>query len=290
MKPTLIAYGTSTFAREVDTPQAHRLLDYAFARGIRMFDTAATYSAGSSELILGEWLRQNAGLRPQLTIATKMYPPYTAAAIENAWKEATPRLGLDVIDLFYLHKWDDTAATQEAVDALHRLVATGRVRQIGACNFTAVQLEQVLKLQANRSCTPFSWLQNNHNFAVREAAEDERRVCRGAGLKLATYSPLGAGFLLGKHRHGVEVGSRFALSPGHKDIYFLPECWKRLERLEAVAAEFGTSPALLGLAWAMSREGTDIVLVGARTCEQLDQAFDARALIGTPALGKLDAD
>jgi aryl-alcohol dehydrogenase-like predicted oxidoreductase len=285
-----LAYGTSTFAREVDSPQAHRLLDNAFSRGIRMFDTAATYSAGNSELILGDWIRQRAELRSQLTIATKMYPPFTADAIEKAWAEASDRLGLEVIDLFYLHKWDETAATMEAVEALHRLVVTGRVRQIGACNFTAAQLRHVLRIQANHGYTVFHWLQNNHNFAVREAGDDERRVCKEAGIKLVTYSPLGAGFLLGKHRLGVEVGSRFALSPGHKEIYFLPECWQRLERLEAVAAEVGSSPALLALAWAMSRAGTDVVLVGARTCEQLDQAFEARALVGTPALAKLDAD
>lgn len=255
-----------------------------------MFDTAATYSAGSSELILGAWLAQRTDLRPQLTIATKMYPPYTADAIEAAWRAASTRLGLAVIDLFYLHKWDDTAATPAAVQSLDRLVATGRVRQLGACNFTAAQLGQMLRLQAEHGCAPFHWLQNNHNFAVREAGAEERHLCQAAGIKLATYSPLGAGFLLGKHRHGVEVGSRFALSPGHKEIYFLPECWRRLERLESVAAEAGESPALLALAWAMSRPGTDVMLIGARNSAQLDQAFAAHALVNTPALAKLADD
>jgi aryl-alcohol dehydrogenase-like predicted oxidoreductase len=273
-----LGFGSSTFGREIDAPQAHRLLDLAWQRGIRHFDSAATYSAGKSEAILGGWLEAHPELRAELTVATKMYPPFTAENVEAALAASLARLRVDYVDVFYLHKWDPAADSVACWRALSHLVRSGRVRQIGACNFTAAQLEACLEHQTREDLVRFTWLQNNHNIAVREAAAKEREVCARNGVKLVTYSPLGAGFLTGKHRESVAPGSRFDVSPGHRDIYFTPDCWDRLAQLERTAKRVGIDQTLLALSWAIHQPGTDVVLIGARRAEQLDQAFAACGL------------
>src|SRR5204862_2036273 len=107
---------------------------------------------------------------------------------------------------------------------------------------------------------------------------------------IVTYSPLGAGFLTSKHQRGVEPGSRFALIPGHQRIYFHEAAWRRLARLEAVAARTGHSQAHLALAWALHQPGVASVLVGGRTPAHLDQALAAEAFDDPAIFAELEAD
>ncbi len=272
-----LGLGCATFGREIGPAAAFALLDHAFASGIVLFDTAATYSQGESERILGQWLAAHRRQREQMTVATKLYPPYTPENIRQAAAASAARLGVEVIDLFYLHKWDDTVDTPGALAALDGLVRTGRVRALGASNFTAAQLAPLLARQQAEGFAPFRALQNNHNLAVREVDAPLRDLCARHGLSLVTYSPLGAGFLTGKHRAGVQPGSRFALSPGHQDIYFQPEAKRRMEHLAAVAARTGHSAEHLALAWAMHQPGTGTVLIGGRGPAYIDQALAALA-------------
>ena len=278
-----LGLGCSTFGREVGVEPAFALLDHAVASGLTLLDTAATYSHGESERILGQWLAARRSQRARLTVATKMYPPYTPENIAAAAAASAARLGVEVIDLFYLHKWDATVDTPGALAALDRLVREGRVRALGASNFTAGQLAPLIERQEAKGFAPFRALQNNHNLAVREVDPAIRDLCARQGLAIVTYSPLGAGFLTGKHRAGVQPGSRFALSPGHQDIYFNPEAHRRLEKLAAVAARSGHSLSHLALAWAMHQPGTSCVLVGGRGPAYIDQALAALAF-NDPAL------
>ncbi|MBL9219706.1 MAG: aldo/keto reductase [Opitutaceae bacterium] len=270
-----LGLGCATVGREIGPAAAFALLDHALASGIVLFDTAATYSQGESERILGRWLAAHRGQRERLTVATKLYPPYTPENIRQAAAASAARLGVEVIDLFYLHKWDASVAAPGALAALDGLVRTGRVRALGASNFTAAQLAPLLARQQAEGFAPFRALQNNHNLAVREVDAPLRDLCARHGLGIVTYSPLGAGFLTGKHRAGVQAGSRFALSPGHQDIYFNPEAQRRLEKLAAVAARTGHSMSHLALAWAMHQPGT--VLIGGRGPANIDQALAALA-------------
>jgi len=272
-----LGLGCATFGREIGPEAAFALLDHAFAAGIVLFDTAATYSQGESERILGQWLASHRGQRDRLTVATKLYPPYTPENIRQAAAASAARLGVEIIDLFYLHKWDASVDTPGALAALDGLVRTGRVRALGASNFTAAQLAPLLARQQAEGFAPFRALQNNHNLAVREVDAPLRDLCARHGLGIVTYSPLGAGFLTGKHRAGVQAGSRFALSPGHQDIYFQPEAQRRLEKLAAVAARSGHSMSHLALAWAMHQPGARTVLIGGRGPANIDQAFAALA-------------
>ena len=250
-----IGLGCVTFGREIDEAASFALLDHAFARGVTHFDTAAAYGGGASETILGKWL---ASRKPEgITVATKILPPYDRIDITPSLR----RLGVDQIDLLYLHQWHDKAL--RAGDALEKLP----VKRFGASNVTLDQL---------RALGPrFRVIQNNHNLAVSDVTDALRDYCAANATAIVTYSPLGAGFLTGKHQNGVQAGSRFEIVPGHQNVYFHDAAYQRLARLEAIAKRTGHSQAHLALAWALHQPGIDTVLVGGRTPAHLDQAFAA---------------
>lgn len=269
-----IGLGCVTFGREIDEADAHVLLDHAYARGVNFFDTASAYSQGASESIIGRWI---ASRRPSVTVATKILPPYEPARIADVVGECSQRLGLAAIDLLYLHRWDATAESPSALAALDALVRAGKVRALGVSNYNLLQLETALALQEQHGLERFSVVQNNHNLAVSDVSANLRQFCAARKIAIVTYSPLGAGFLTGKHRNGVQPGSRFDLVPGHQDVYFHEEAYRRLARLESVAARTGHSQAHLAFAWALHQPGIASVLVGGRTPAHLDQALAALA-------------
>jgi aryl-alcohol dehydrogenase-like predicted oxidoreductase len=287
--PGPICLGSSTFGREIDQATAFTLMDHAQARGVKLFDTAATYSAGVSESIIGAWLSSRRPAAGAPAIATKLYPPYTSAAIDAGVAASAARLGVETIDLLYLHKWDDTAGTPDAVRALDRLVRSGRVRTLGVSNFTADRLQAVLTLQRQQGLAPCRVLQNNHNLAIRDFDAPLRELSATENVAVITYSPLGAGFLTGKHRNGVQPGSRFAIVPGHQNIYFQPLAEGRLNRLAELSARTGRPMAHLALVWALHQPGIASVLIGGRTTAHLDQAFAALADNDPQLLSALDA-
>lgn len=264
-----IGLGCVTFGREIDEAASFALLDHAWERGVRHFDTAAAYGGGASEMILGKWL---ASRKPEgITFATKILPPYDRVDITPSLK----RLGVDQIDLLYLHQWHETALQAESnLEGLP-------VKRLGVSNVT---LDQLCALGPR-----FSVIQNNHNLAVSDVTDALRDYCAAKGISIVTYSPLGAGFLTGKHQNGVQAGSRFEIIPGHQQVYFHGTAYQRLARLEAIAKRTGHSQAHLALAWALHQPGIDTVLVGGRTPAHLDQAFAALEFAGAAVLAELPA-
>ncbi len=285
-----ICLGGSTFGRENSEAASFALMDYAQTRAITLIDTAAMYAAGASEQIVGAWLASRQPKAGSLVVATKIYPPFTPDAIDTAVAASARRLGMETIDLLYLHKWDPAAETPEALNALDGLLKAGRVRSLGASNFNAAQLGKVLDLQAALGLMPFRVLQNASNLAVRDVDPPLRDLCAERGVAIVTYSPLGAGFLTGKHREGVVPGSRFAVAPGHQGVYFNPVCERRLARLTEVSTRTGHAMPHLSLAWALHHPGVASVLVGGRTTAQIDQAFAALALNEPGLFAELEAE
>lgn len=264
-----IGLGCVTLGREIDEAASFALLDHALERGVTHFDTASAYGGGASETILGKWLASRKP--PGITIATKILPPYDRIDLTPSLK----RLGVEQLDLLYLHQWHETAP--QAAAALEKLP----VKQLGASNFT---VEQLRAFDA-----PVHFIQNNHNLAVSDVTDTLRDYCAAHGIAIVTYSPLGAGFLTGKHRNGVQAGSRFAIIPGHQQIYFHDAAYQRLARLEAAARRTGHTQAHLALAWALHQPGIDTVLIGGRTPAHLDQAFDALKFADASVLTELTA-
>ena len=280
--------GCVTFGREIDRPAAFAMMEHATAHGITLFDTAAAYGGGASETIVGEWLAYS-GTRRRVTLATKILPPFSPASVDTAVSTSLQRLNVATIDQLFLHRWDPTAAEEATLRALDGWVSSGRVRTVGASNFSAPQLAATLALQTNFGVARFQVLQNIHNFAVRGIDEATRSLCTRHQIDIVTYSPLGAGFLTGKHEGGVQPGSRFDLIPGHQNVYFNDLARQRLARLKNVSARSGVPMPTLALAWAFRQPHTGTVLVGGRTPAQLDQALRAREFADVALLRELDA-
>ncbi len=288
-----IGCGCTTFGREIDEAAAHIFLDHAQANGITFLDTASAYGSGNgeSEAAIRSWLESRQPAANSVVIATKILPPYTPKEMQASVDLSLQRLGIEAIDLLYLHRHDDSADSVESLAALDALVRSGKVRSLGVSNYTQAQLKAAFALQDEHGLTRFAALQNNFNYAVRDVGPGYREYCDEQNVAVVTYSPLGAGFLTGKHkRESVESGSRFDIVPGHQDVYFHDEGWSRLARLEQIAADSGHSQAHLALAWAMHQPGIDSVLVGGRTPAHLDQALAAQAFDDAEIFAALDAE
>lgn len=283
----VFGFGSATFGREVGDAEAEGLLDHAFGLGIRHFDTAAAYAGGRAEEIVGGWLATR-GARGAVALATKVLPPYDPATLDAAIAACLRRLGVERVDILYLHRWDATAEADATLAALDAWVRRGAVAALGASNVPPATLLATVARQRALGLAPFRWVQSNQNYAVRDLPGPARAACRAAGIRVAGFSPLGAGFLTGKHAAGVVAGSRFAVAPAHQPIYFTPAGEARLAALRATAERHGTEPAALALAWAASRPDTDVVLLGARRPAHLDQAFAARASVPAAALAELE--
>src|SRR5690606_36105362 len=208
--PAALGLGCATFGREIDAAAAFAIMDHARERSIDHFDTAPSYGNGASERIVGQWLAsRSAGNATR--IATKVKPPYTAAALRESVDTSRRRLGRDRIDLLYLHQWDPTALNEEAVRTLASLVTAGVISTLGLSNVRLPELQAFGRRLAEFGPVSIGAIQNNHNFAVRGVDGALEEYCRSHAIDIVTYSPLAAGFLTGKHREGIQHGSRFQL-------------------------------------------------------------------------------
>ncbi len=285
-----IGLGTATFGREITQAEAFALMDHAQARGVNHFDTAAVYAKGESERIIGEWLESRRPAAGSVYIPTKAWFPYSAESIRASVEQSLRRLKVESLDFFYFHQWDETAADPAVLAVIERYIRDGTIRGLGASNFNVQQLERVIAAQKRAGYTPITALQNNNNYAVRDIDPPLRELCTRERIDIITFSPLGAGFLTGKHRQGVEPGSRFELVKGNSNIYFSDENWRRLDRLHTIAAKYSVSPAVLAMAWALHQPDITSVLVGGRTAAQFDQGFAGLELSDPEVLRELVND
>lgn len=272
-----IGLGCVTFGREIDEQSSLKMMDYAWSKGIDFFDTAAAYSNGASETIIGKWLSEHRELESSIILTTKILPPFTAETIEKSVNESLERLGTETIDILYLHRWDTSLETAGSLQALNDLITQGKIQALGASNFTFNQLLDVLELQNKNNFNRFRFVQNNHNLAVSDISIGFKKLCTQSNISIVTYSPLGAGFLTGKHLNGVKAGTRFDLIPGHKEVYFNEAAYARLKKLLEVAERTGYPPWHLALAWALHQSNVASVLIGGRTTAHIDQAIAALA-------------
>jgi aryl-alcohol dehydrogenase-like predicted oxidoreductase len=279
LRVSAIGLGGATFGREIDERAAFEVLDRALERGVTLFDTAAAYSNGASETIVGRWLASR-GVRRQIVLATKVAPPLDRAHVLASAEASLRRLQVDAVDLFQLHSWDPRTPLEETLGALQALAEQGKARYVGCSNFAAWQACKALWRQELRGWARLESVQPVYNLALRAIERELLPFAADQELGVITYSPLGAGFLTGKYRQGGPVpgGTRFDIVPGHQDIYFSDASFAAMERLRTKAAELGMPMARLGLAWVLNRPGITTTLVGARSLGQVDQAFEAAEL------------
>ncbi len=278
------------FGWTANEEESHRVLDAFVASGFNLIDTADTYSiwipghqGGESESIIGSWLHKS-GRREDVVLATKvgmdMGPGgsgLSAAHIRRSIEGSLRRLRTDRIDLYQAHADDPNTPLEESLEAFSGLADDGRVREVGASNYTASRLREALRCSDERGFHRFGALQPRYNLMDRADFEDGLEgVCRSEGLGVLAYSSLASGFLTGKYRSRADLGK----SPrGARAESRLTERGLRiLAALDDVAAQSEATPAGVALAWTMARPSITAPIASARSPAQLHELLAAASL------------
>jgi aryl-alcohol dehydrogenase-like predicted oxidoreductase len=278
-----LAMGAQTFGWGADRQAAYDLADRYVDAGGNMFDTSSTYNDGASETILGEWL-QARGRRDSLVIASKVFFPtgdgendvgLSRKHVLEVVETSLRRLRTDYVDVYQAHCYDLSTPLEETLSAFEDLVRSGKVRYVGASNFTPGQLMKALLLGKERSL-PLVSLQAEYSLLVRETEWELLPLCEEEGIGLLAWSPLAGGWLTGKYRRGepaasdsrVGRGDRWDDQPEQRESDLT---WRIVDRLSEIAAARGKSPAQVALNYLLRRSEVVVPIFGARTQEQLEQ-------------------
>ncbi|KXT85238.1 aldo/keto reductase [Streptococcus panodentis] len=269
----------------LDEEKSRQIIKKALDMGVNFFDTANVYAAGSSEEYLGRAIRDFAD-REEVVIATKLFfgdgqhegrntRGLSRKAIFSQVNASLERLGLDYIDLLYIHRWDYQTPIEETMAALHDLVRSGRVRYLGASAMYAWQFQKAQYAAEKNGWTKFSVMQNHYNLLYREDEREMIPFCKDSGVGLAPYSPFAAGRVV---RDWTADTARSRTDETAKSKYDSTEEQDRLivERVAQVAERCGRTRAQVALAW-LWQKGIDSPIVGVTKERYLDDfagAFD----------------
>ena len=275
-----LSLGGNVFGWSANREESFAVLDRFFELGGNFIDTADMYSmwkegnvGGESESIIGEWMRSR-GNRSQVVIATKVAklatrPGLAPTNIRAAIEDSLRRLQTDVIDLYYAHQDDETVAQEEYLATFNQLVREGKVRYLGASNFTAQRLRSAIDISKRENLAPFAALQNHYNLLERDEYESTMLpVLQELGIVSIPYFGLARGFLTGKYRQGIKVESVRASGVAE---YQNERGWEILARLERIASARSTSIASIALAWLRAQSTVVAPIASARTVEQLEE-------------------
>ena len=289
LKIAPLVLGGNVFGWTADRDASFAVLDGFVACGGTMIDTADVYSAwveghsgGESETVIGEWLRAS-DARDRVVIATKcgmlpvdgdkLAPSNIAAACDASLR----RLGVDTIDLYYAHQDDPDVPQEEVLGAFGRLVEAGKVRVVGASNFSAARLKSAVDLSRDGSLPRIHVLQPEYNLVSRKAFEGELQgFCVAENVGALPYYGLAAGFLTGKYRSEADLGK--SVRSGTAKAQLAGHGPAVLAAMDAVAAETGTAHATIALAWLIAQPGVVAPIASARTPEQLPELLAAMTL------------
>lgn len=291
-----LAFGCNVFGWTVDEPTSFSLLDAWVDAGFNFIDTADVYSiwapghtGGESETIIGKWLSKS-GKRSKIVLATKvgkpmgpertgLAPAYIRQAVENSLR----RLQTDAIDLYQSHDDDASTPMEDTLGAYGDLIKAGKVRAIGASNFTAARLALALQTSEKHGLPRYECLQPLFNLCDRAVFEDELApLCIQHDVGVINFYALAAGFLTGKYRTAADA-SKSLRGKNTVAKYLNPRGLKILAALDDVAQRTHSSPAQVALAWQMARPGITAPIASATSLAQLAELVAAARLILEPA-------
>lgn len=296
-----LAFGGNVFGWTTDEATSFRLLDAFVDAGLNLIDTADVYSrwapgnqGGESETIIGRWLERT-GKRDRVLIATKvgmeMGPGMSGLSpirIRAAAEESLRRLKIDHIDLYQAHKDDPSTPLEETLGAFGELIQQGKVRAIGASNYSGSRLAEALRISKEKNLPAYQCLQPHYNLAERADFErDLEPVCREANLGVIPYYSLASGFLTGKYRSEEDAAGK-ARGVGVKK-YLNDRGLLILSALDEVAARYSTTPARLAIAWLLARPVVTAPIASATSVEQLHDLIAGTQLqLDSAAMDRLD--
>ena len=307
LKVPVLSYGTGTFGGvgdffgrwgQTDVDEARRLVDLCFEAGVNFFDTADIYSKGASEEILGQALK---GRRHDALIATKA--TFTNGPTPNdkgssrhhlirACEASLKRLGTDYIDVYFMHGFDASTPVEETLRALDDLVTSGKVRYIGASNFSGWHLMKSLSASDRHGWSRYVAYQGYYSLVNREYEWELMPLGLDQGVGTMVWSPLGWGRLTGKIRRGQPVTEGRIASGGEVGGPQVDQekLYDVVDALDAVAADVNATVPQVALAWLLTRPGVSNVVVGARNEAQLKDNLAAATLsLSAAHIAQLDA-
>ncbi|HRK70338.1 MAG TPA: aldo/keto reductase [Micropepsaceae bacterium] len=296
------AFGGNVFGWTADQAMSFRLLDRCVEAGITLIDTADVYSAwmpghkgGESETVIGAWLKaRGPAARAKIVIATKVgmletRPGLKKANIIAACDDSLKRLGVDVIDLYQSHRDDADTPLAETLGAYGDLINAGKVRAIGASNYTVERLKEALETSARHNLPRYETLQPLYNLSDRADFEAGLQdFCAANNIGVIPYFGLAAGFLTGKYRTPDDFKKSIR---GMRMANWLNERGLRiLAAMDKVSAETGAKLSQIALAWLMTRKAITAPIASATSMEQFEELLGALSLTLSPAhIAALDA-
>ena len=298
-----LAFGGNVFGWTVDEALSFRLLDAWLDAGFNFVDTADVYSrwvpghtGGESETIIGKWLRQS-GKRNRIVLATKVGKPMgegkvglSAAYIREAVDASLMRLKTDHIDLYQSHDDDAGTPLEETMEAFAGLIKAGKVRAIGASNYSAPRLAEALDVSERLGLPRYESLQPLYNLYDRAVFEDALApLCLERGVGVINFYALAAGFLTGKYRSEADAG-KSARGANTTKKYLNARGLRILAALDAVAATHGATPAQVAIAWQIAQPAVTAPIASATSTAQLDELTKAATLkLDDASIAALDA-
>ncbi len=285
-----LCLGGNVFGWTIDEAQSFRVLDAFVDAGMNFIDTADVYAiwqdgstGGESETIIGKWMKAR-GNRERLVIATKVgmdmggdKKGLSAKRIFEAVEESLSRLQIDHIDLYQSHRDDPDTPQEETLGAFARLIEQGKVRTIGASNYSAERLSEALRISEAQSLPRYECLQPLYNLYDREDFEHNlEKLVLAEGIAVIPYFSLGAGFLTGKYRSEADlVGSHRG---GRVKRYLNDRGYRILAALDHVADEHNSTPARVALAWLIARPSITAPIASATSLAQMVDLIEATRL------------
>ncbi|MDR5778222.1 aldo/keto reductase [Caballeronia sp. LZ065] len=289
LKVAPLVFGGNVFGWTADERTSFSILDAFVDHGLNFIDTADVYSAwveghqgGESETIIGKWFKES-GKRRKIVLATKVgklstRPGLTAANIAAAVDDSLRRLKTDYIDVYFSHHDDEATSLDETLNAYQKLIQAGKVRVIGASNYTGERLEEALKIAKDSGLPSYQILQPEYNLYDREAYETALEpVVEKHKVAVVPYYALASGFLSGKYRSKADTQNKARGSRVEK--YLDARGLKILDALDEVAKRNDTTPATIALAWLIARPGITAPIASATSVAQLESLAAATRLV-----------
>lgn len=278
LKVSALSLGTMMFGGQTNEADSLAIMDYAFDQGVNFFDTANVYNQGESERIVGKGVK---GRRNEIFLATKVNGQMgnnlfdkglsrrnIVAAVEASLK----RLDTDYIDLYYMHAPDYETEIEESLATMTNLVQQGKIRYVGVSNFAAWQIADMLAVCDKRGYVAPVITQNVYNAITRGVEAELVPFMVKHKLGMAVYNPIAGGLLAGKHKPGKPAAdTRFANNQMYYDRYWSDENFVAVEKLMAIAQEYGMSIVQLAMKWCASRPGVISTISGVSKFSQIEQ-------------------
>ena len=286
LKVSRLCLGTMTYGTPawrpwiLDEATSRPIIKRAVELGINFFDTANMYSRGGSEEVLGRALKDFAR-REEVVVATKVFYPVvehpngrglSRKQILSAIDGSLKRLGMDYVDLYQIHRYDEHTPIEETLEALHDVVRAGKALYIGASSMYAWQFANMLATQRLHGWTRFVSMQNHYNLVYREEEREMFPLCKAEGIGVIPWSPLARGFLAGNRKRGTKDATLREKHDGYgHSLYYADSDYDVAERVVEVAKQKGVLPIQLALSWVANQPGVTAPIISATKIEQLEQ-------------------